>query len=460
MIKTNKKTVVGVLSFFAVVFLILGILFTPTKFTAGADNKANKIATSLVMQNGASVRINKTESYEDNGIRFSANISNAEYETARLMNNAVFGMFIMPKSYVARFGDLTAENVNVNGIYDWKEDGSDEYFYGGDEIQAESHRIIAIVYDELPDDEDNDGYKRINGSVISIKDANLELEYIARAFIRYEVDGFYFYEMADWHEGYYGNNVRSVTDVTWKALKDTSSKLTDNQKTALSTSYTVKAMKLQEYTAIKTAEEFAAMSADGKYYLANDIVVNSAYSNAFTGVLNGNGKTITQNSGVSLFNIFAGTLENANITASASVISTMNDGIVRDCKITYTYSESNPYAVATNSQNVAQIENVLVYTDNGETKIAGGKAFVSNCVNETDSSVKYHEVTVVSAYGKEAKKYVKDGATGEKATSDVAVGVAGKVNAWNKSTDLAVTSDSIWYAQDCSATYDETAAWL
>ncbi len=75
-----------------------------------------------------------------------------------------------------------------------------------------------------------------------------------------------------------------------------------------------------EGTAITNAAEFAAMTADGKYYLANDITVDatwnagnpvsSTYADnaAFTGVLDGNGKTITQSA--PLFANLQGTVKN------------------------------------------------------------------------------------------------------------------------------------------------------
>jgi len=288
--KTLKKLWISILSVFAVVCFSLGVIFAPNvKVTADTPI----FATSLSMKYGASVRINKTESYEDNGIRFSATISNEEYEVLRLMDNVVFGMFIMPESYVSRFGELTADNVNMGGVYDWKENKSDEYFYGGSEIQAESHRILAITYAELPDDKDNDGYKVINGSVVAIKDDNLDMNYVGRAFIRYEVDGFYFYEMANWSEGQAQNSVRSITGVAQKAIQDKNSNLTAEQRKALADSYTTKSLQLQGYEAVENAEDFAAMNADGKYYLTGDITVSSAYANEFTGVLNGNGKSVT-----------------------------------------------------------------------------------------------------------------------------------------------------------------------
>ena len=66
-----------------------------------------------------------------------------------------------------------------------------------------------------------------------------------------------------------------------------------------------------EGTAIKTAEEFAAMAADGQYYLANDITVSATYANDFIGTFDGNGKTITTS--VALFAALDGTVKNLNI---------------------------------------------------------------------------------------------------------------------------------------------------
>ncbi len=46
-------------------------------------------------------------------------------------------------------------------------------------------------------------------------------------------------------------------------------------------------------TAIISEAEFLAMKEDGVYYLANDITVTQSYANLFTGVFDGNGKTVT-----------------------------------------------------------------------------------------------------------------------------------------------------------------------
>lgn len=66
-----------------------------------------------------------------------------------------------------------------------------------------------------------------------------------------------------------------------------------------------------EGTAIKTAEEFAAMKADGTYYLDADISITTTYVDAFTGTFDGNGHTVTVT--VPMFAEFDGTVSNLTI---------------------------------------------------------------------------------------------------------------------------------------------------
>ncbi len=47
-----------------------------------------------------------------------------------------------------------------------------------------------------------------------------------------------------------------------------------------------------EATAIRSFSDFAAMTEDGSYYLANDIVITATYAGTFKGTLDGNGKTV------------------------------------------------------------------------------------------------------------------------------------------------------------------------
>ena len=48
-----------------------------------------------------------------------------------------------------------------------------------------------------------------------------------------------------------------------------------------------------EGTAINNADDFKNMAADGVYYLAADITVDTTYETDFVGTLDGNGKTVT-----------------------------------------------------------------------------------------------------------------------------------------------------------------------
>ena len=73
-----------------------------------------------------------------------------------------------------------------------------------------------------------------------------------------------------------------------------------------------------EGTAIKSATDFANMSADGKYYLANDIVIAASYAE-FKGTLDGNGNTIIVKGATPIFTkINGGTVKNLNIEMSFS----------------------------------------------------------------------------------------------------------------------------------------------
>ena len=75
-----------------------------------------------------------------------------------------------------------------------------------------------------------------------------------------------------------------------------------------------------EGTPVKNAKEFAAMEADGTYYLANDITIGKSYGE-FKGTLDGNGHTITVNGVASAFTKLAGAnVSNLTITASADAV--------------------------------------------------------------------------------------------------------------------------------------------
>ena len=75
-------------------------------------------------------------------------------------------------------------------------------------------------------------------------------------------------------------------------------------------------------TAIKTAEDWAAMSLSGTYYLDADITVDKTVSGNFKGTVNGNNHTVTTS--VSLFEKFNGTVR--DLTINGSITATRNSG--------------------------------------------------------------------------------------------------------------------------------------
>ena len=66
--------------------------------------------------------------------------------------------------------------------------------------------------------------------------------------------------------------------------------------------------------AITDAAGFAAMAADGNYYLENDITIDASYASVFTGTFDGNGKTVTVSA--PMFTDVAGTVKNLVINGA------------------------------------------------------------------------------------------------------------------------------------------------
>jgi hypothetical protein len=73
-----------------------------------------------------------------------------------------------------------------------------------------------------------------------------------------------------------------------------------------------------EGTAITDAAGFLAMDPAGTYYLANDITINEPYAQAFTGILDGNGKTVTVSQ--PMFADFGGKIKNLTIEGTITAL--------------------------------------------------------------------------------------------------------------------------------------------
>ncbi len=135
-------------------------------------------------------------------------------------------------------------------------------------------------------------------------------------------------------------------------------------------------------TPITTAAEFAAMEANGKYYLANDITVTTTYSSAFTGTFDGNGKTIT--AVCAIFDTVArGTVKNFTV-AGAIVAHATGGGIVCNKALGASFSNIvNNVALNTYNGNdnngLGAIAGVVIGDTTTESTVT-----VENCVNNGD----------------------------------------------------------------------------
>ena len=129
---------------------------------------------------------------------------------------------------------------------------------------------------------------------------------------------------------------------------------------------------------ITTAEQFAAMTADGNYKLGADIAIAATYADTFTGTLDGDGHTITATA--TLFDTFAGTVKNLKIEGDINV----NDGGVRGAAVARTIN--NATVVFENIVN-----NAKVYGGDASGALAGYGAYgatitATKCINNADIS--------------------------------------------------------------------------
>lgn len=117
-----------------------------------------------------------------------------------------------------------------------------------------------------------------------------------------------------------------------------------------------------EGNAVSTAEEFLSMSPDGKYYLASDITLTSTYEAKFTGIFDGNGKTVTVSA--PMFADFSGEVKNLTIAGEINSVD----------------KDASAFALVSSSGFTAEncVNNANV-TVTGNAKYASG--FVGICEN-------------------------------------------------------------------------------
>lgn len=131
-------------------------------------------------------------------------------------------------------------------------------------------------------------------------------------------------------------------------------------------------------TAITTAAEFAAMEANGNYYLAKDIAIDASYASAFTGVFDGNGHTVTVSA--PMFTTLNGTVKNLTTVGSVSLTGTANE--IASCAAAIARgTPKNATVVVENVVNNATITGAFRAGGLIGQVFADSTTTITNCVN-------------------------------------------------------------------------------
>ncbi len=187
-----------------------------------------------------------------------------------------------------------------------------------------------------------------------------------------------------------------------------------------------------EGTAITDAAGFAAMAADGNYYLANDITIDATWNagaavsstyadnTAFTGTLDGNGKTITTSA--PLFANLQGTVKNLTVEGAIDGNGIHAANITLWTKGTLTVDNVYTKATITNGNtcggivgyaatgSVVNISNCRNDADITCTNQIGGMAGyvqddvvnITNCVNYGDLRTENYGAGIIGRFGRDA----------------------------------------------------------
>lgn len=272
----RKKILVG--SFIAMMACLTGGVGMTISNGTGAVSVSAAATTktvdqvSLVMKNGASVRY--ASSATDSGIRFSVNLSKADYlgleaNEGNVYSSVSYGMIIMPYSYLATYGELTEENLfSDSAKYDWAQWNGSEWVYSGD--NSTKKRVICLSYGEMDVDKDDANYYVFSGSMSGIQNENLARDFVGRGYIQaVKTDGTTEYVMADYTENSVHNNVRSIVEVAEKALADEN--VTDQDKLDALVDYYLDATNVRQVK-FYDGDELIGTCESKKNYAFNDTV--------------------------------------------------------------------------------------------------------------------------------------------------------------------------------------------
>lgn len=172
---------------------------------------------TFVMEKGAAARVRSLvdengQEIESNGLRFSAEISTAQY-TALKEAGARFGVVIVAKDL------LKGTEINETTVF-----GETPSFYFTNEGQAASSKIAMLhIANAACANIDEDNNIEICGSIVNIKTNNFTRNFVGRAYVAIPQQNAetgeteYTYHFAPYYEGNMDNNSRCIYYVSQRA---------------------------------------------------------------------------------------------------------------------------------------------------------------------------------------------------------------------------------------------------
>ena len=208
----KKILVLGIMSIMCV---FLGFSFT----TAEAKAQTPVSYNTFTMENGAAARVKSLTDeqgnvVESNGLRFSAEISQTEYDNLKAAG-AHFGMVIVAKDL------LKGTEINETTVF-----GANSAFYFTNEDGGDKSRI-AMLHITSPNCQniDDDAQIEICGSIVNIQLNNFTRSFVGRAYVAIpQVNAEtgateYVYHFAPYYEGNIENNSRCIYYIAQRAIE-------------------------------------------------------------------------------------------------------------------------------------------------------------------------------------------------------------------------------------------------
>lgn len=265
-----KKISLILLSIALVVSAGVSVLFGFNTNTANADGEA---ITEFSAVTGASVRVS-----DRSGIRFTVNVPTSVYDSVvsggAYVNDSQIGMIIVPYAYVTDYNAYKASNPTSDyGYY--------EYF------KNVKGKMINLSYtpEQVAANPVSGGYQ-IKGSLVDIKEANLERDFVGIGYVR--TSGRYTYTAITEDD-----NARNITEIATKAIEDNSGKVSASQRGLLSSLYGIDYYTVN-YENIDLSDEYYVNNAYGtNYALPADIIAEGYNFKGCTATANGEEYTVT-----------------------------------------------------------------------------------------------------------------------------------------------------------------------